>query len=858
MIAYPEITQEMQRKSASPPTTRAEAKEQNVPRRSIKDYAGMGGRAIIQGLGDLGEMAQTANPLVALSRGAASILPEGKVKQVVQAFGPNANVLAEEASNRLKLAKAETAKERLAAAALRGATGSIVPGGGAKALVSAALSGATSGLAGEGARQLNLGPAGEVIASVAGGFTPSALRGVKELGGVGKSFIGNADERAGRAFHANVTDRQAAIAELERQRTAVPGSKPTSAELAGDTGLAAFERDRAVTAVTDRRAANAQARTQAAGRTIGEAGDVAAVPALGTRVAQREQARIQADLARQQAAHEAAVARADQESDVATRAAQRQKDVALKQATDDFERAQTAAREGVGSATDVEAAGIRLRTLAEGAYSKIKADTKTLYDKLAPWQEKVVRIKDATLDSIFKESDVIFGSGASPAKVELRKIMDEFVAQAARAKAGGVQTTAKFVTNMDKRLADFAGNMRSTGAENQAAFANKVRSLIDSEIRPQMGPRFNKAYDAAKGSRAKQGELFESTDNVLTKILAKEDFGRYATSDINLPGKLVVKQSDGGNVANRMIAAVGEEASEPLVREQVRRLIDDGKLTAKNVGDFKEALSRYPKVEAHVENLFATEAAHTGRIKGIETAQEANIAAVKAEQAKRVKDITTSTKPVPLPDEFSGTSLGKVAGATDTAQNQISSMLAGNKKEAFKSLLDDVRKEGDPEAAEGLRRALAEHVKTGGGTAKRDAANNIIPDNDRTLRSLEQVLDNSGDALVPAQREALEAIRAELGRTSFVKGAGVPTGHSTRIGTIPGKAITARLIRFALEHATNQKKVDKLIVDALLDPKEAARLLKRPTAARKARMLRSLRGGAIGTSIGVQQALEGQ
>jgi len=86
LIAYPEITQSMQQKAA-PPTTRAEAKEQNVPRRTLKDYLGLGGRAGIQGVGDIAEMAQMVNPLVAISRTAAKYLPEGKAKRIAQALG---------------------------------------------------------------------------------------------------------------------------------------------------------------------------------------------------------------------------------------------------------------------------------------------------------------------------------------------------------------------------------------------------------------------------------------------------------------------------------------------------------------------------------------------------------------------------------------------------------------------------------------------------------------------------------------------------------------------------------------------------------------------------------------------------
>jgi len=793
MIAYPEITQDMQRKAA-PPTTRAEAKEQNVPRRSLKDYAGMGGRAVMQGLGDLGEMAQMVNPLVAISRTAAKYLPEGKAKLIAQSLGPDVNVLAERGADALKLAKAETAKEKLATAALRGATGSIVPGGGAKALVSAALSGAASGLGGEGARQLELGPAGEIAGSVIGGFAPSGLRGVKELTGLGKSYVGNASERAAKALQANVTNRPAAVAELERQRMAVPGSRPTSAELAGDTGFAALERDRLSTAITDRRAANAQARTTAAGEAIGEAGDVAAVPALGGRVAAREQARIQADLARQEADRATALGRA---------------------------------KEDISPVTERADVGSDLRGDIEGEYEAAKQVTKTKYENPILSAEHPVRFDKTLHADITNDMYKYYGNAKGDPPKGVQKILEDTLNWSKLQRSGKELTNTSVIANVDQRLADFAGEMTMRGRKTEAAFANRIRQTLDNNIADQMPADFKAALADAKAARNEQGLRFEDPEvNPVAKAIAENRYNRAKVSDVELPEKLIKRGTAGGTAAQALVRAVGRDVSEPRVRAVVRDLVDTGKLTPDTLKDFQYLLKEYPDIEKHVKQLHLTDEMH--QVKALE-------------------------------DTFKGTALGKVgAGAEGGAQKQISSMLVNNNGAAFKNLLDDVRKEGDPDALGGVRLALAEHVKTGGGTAKRDAANNIIPDNDRTLRSLEQVLTNSGDALAPAQREALEAIRTELGRTSFVKGAGVPTGHTTKIGTIPGKAITARMIRFVLEHATNLKQVDRLIETALLDPKEAARLLKRPTQARKARMLRALRGGAIGTTMGLQQTTETQ
>ena len=141
-----------------------------------------------------------------------------------------------------------------------------------------------------------------------------------------------------------------------------------------------------------------------------------------------------------------------------------------------------------------------------------------------------------------------------------------------------------------------------------------------------------------------------------------------------------------------------------------------------------------------------------------------------------------------------------------------------------------------PEAMDGVRRVLADHMAGAGPAKKRYGPDSdVVPNTANNLAAIDTVLERGSQFLTDDQHQILTALKKEMASAEFAKTGGVRNVEEdiSHTGVPTKSAWVARTIRFALQHATNQNKVDALIQKAILDPKEASDMLKRPTPDRK-------------------------
>lgn len=139
-----------------------------------------------------------------------------------------------------------TPGEQLASAGISGASGALAGGGasGAVGAIRAGVSGLTSGLASEGAKQAGFGKWAQIAAGLVGGLTPSALEGAGHLAtSIARPVTRSGQQQiASNVMASQASDPQAAAANLDAAVPIVPGSARNTGEASQDIGLLALEK----------------------------------------------------------------------------------------------------------------------------------------------------------------------------------------------------------------------------------------------------------------------------------------------------------------------------------------------------------------------------------------------------------------------------------------------------------------------------------------------------------------------------------------------------------------------------------------------------------------------------------------
>lgn len=516
------------------------------PARSLGDYAKGAGRSVLQGLGDVADMADYLSPL-------------GTIKAVGNAISPglfrsNGDQLTE-AADSMGLPVASTDNERLAASTVRGATAAAVPIGGEVSLGKTALmaaSGASSGASGEVARQSGAGPIGQTVASLAGGGIVAAPAILKAAGGkvAAGSFLSKPETNASIALKDAAYNPAQALENVRARPLPTPETAPTLAEVAKDPGLAAFQRSKRSTAIVEQERSNALARGQTVEQTAG-LGNPGAVQ----------------DMAQTQAA--------------------------------DSAQGVVAGREAIGPQMDRMDSGAQIRDQFDTAHNQARTRTSAAYNDPALSADPTpITLTNSFHDDVGQALKPFYGDGTAPMSPELQAIVDDL--------RGPDATSARF-GNIDKRLADFSAGVRARGGANtEAGAADSLRAVIESHAGDMLPPEQIAALRQAKATRLQQGQTFEQGN--AAEAMATKPYGEPKLDNVELPPALVKGGPVGGATVDRLSAAVGPEATEATVRAELRRVADSGEIqNPKQVQalqkKYGETLARFPGLKADFERL---------------------------------------------------------------------------------------------------------------------------------------------------------------------------------------------------------------------------------------------------------------
>jgi len=198
-----------------------------------------------------------------------------------------------------------------------------------------------------------------------------------------------------------------------------------------------------------------------------------------------------------------------------------------------------------------------------------------------------------------------------------------------------------------------------------------------------------------------------------------------------------------------------------------------------------------------------------------------------------------------------GSTVGTVSKPVDAAHiisKLVSEPGSGPKMELFINQISH-----DPVAMAGARKALAQHIDKF--TLKTDdfnATGDRIPKGTKAINAIDSVLERGGPLLDDTQKTVLAQIRQELTNVEYARKAGKERKVEFTDRSLPGSAVVARGIRFLMAHFTNKNKVDTLLHSAIMDPKIAAEMLKRPSPNRLNRLKRTIGAAGRGAVLAAQ------
>lgn len=693
--------------------------------------------------------------------------------------------LAGKGSDAAGLHRPASARERFASSAVSGATGAVIPVAGAETAISRAssplvkavlgatrsrpvlqaVSGGTSAVASQGAAEMGAPPWAQTAVGMATGL---AFPGVHAAATEGLAGIydrvnpARAPVQAAREVQTAATRPNAAAAAIRSAPRPVRGVQPTMAETARDPGLAALQRSRPSPELAERQGSNAVARTQAVVRASG-AGDPQNI---------------------QTAAQETGTA-------IGEEAAQ--------------------ARTAIGPVADRVETSDAARQAFEASHAEAKARTNAAYNAPALTTLHPVDIPKPVFEQIAAHADDFYGDGGGMMPERLRSIIDDVSAPGA---------TNRTFTNIDRRLADFAGESRISGRNRDASFADSIRGTLDAHVAQTMPQEYRDALSAAKRTRAEQGRVFET--GPVASAMARDQFGNSMTGPAELPSRIVRPGPAGGDAATALTESTSPATAEAATRQELRRIIDEkGAETGAQVHAlrvrYSEAASRFPTLAS---------------------------------------DLSAAEERAALNDAYRASPMGKMADPNVDPATEVGSMLT--RKDGGRQLALLTNQIGDnPPALAGMRNAIGRYVEDASAGGGVDANGTTIPDPGKARTAVRTVLDRAGGALSDRQRVVLNRVYDELNGANFADGAsrqGAPAAGgdvSVLAKAVPGGRTLRATIGVLLASLTNASQVQKLVSRAILDPDFAAELLTKATPDRvanaRAKLAAGAQGGAMGT-----------
>ena len=734
-----------------------------------------------------------------------------------------------------------------------------------------ALAGMAGGIGGAGAAQL-------------AGATAKAF---PKMGSAAFEYMRpsfNPEAEAARRFADKTIDRRAALDAIEgADRELVPGSKPTTFELTGDTGIGQQQRQaetRAPDRFLERRGEQATAR-QAALEGVAPSGDPMEVTALLKRQL--------ADLeAQETAAIAKAEARARQAND---RLGGNQSPEAygrlLRQYTQEAKDAARAARNQVYDAVDPDGTLNAVATGVRDTAGEITKETTRPLAK-APEGDLAAILQDvANIDDVIPFSDL--------------RTLDTRVGDAVRAemRTNGETNTWRLLSQLKGSVLDAIND----AAENQAKYeasapARSAGDSFEARVRAALG------IDAERGALTPNLTREDVAGLKTAKAVNKEYMETFREGPV---GEALKLDKGAGNYKISFDAQVGPkffraggtgfEAAQAFLRAAGK---DERAVSTMNDYIVSKAFeaSRDPKTGLVDPEKFASwKAKHENALRAFPEAQKtlatsARVSDAAAEVTARSRDAIEAAQKSALAD---------VIGAKDP--EAVAKTVGGIfGKTNGPAIMRDLARavQGNPDAQRGLRRAVADHIRTKflsvieEGTSEANKINSanfqkFVRDK---MRTLEQVFDREQISSLQALADDLHRFNRSVsgsglsGRPTtaqdlsptiqkgqsywgnLVKGGGAVLapiaggyGGQAALGTVGALAgftsvVAAEIL--AGMRAAGMKKVDDLLTEALLNPDLARKLLMAAPTKATPGAARSVSEGIANTLItGAKQPIQG-
>ncbi len=442
-------------------------------------------------------------------------------------------------------------------------------------------------------------------------------------------------------------------------------------------------------------------------------------------------------------------------------AQQRARDVA-REATQAAQARVVQAGGRIGPITDRLASGGYAREAFDNAYRGAKARSSEAYSANALQNPQPIEIPaEYFAQDLRSAADAFYGDGGGEIPGALARIIDD---------AAAPDATTRTLTNIDRRLADFAGQSRMAGGNSDAAFADRLRISL-SDFADRAAPsEYRDALRNAKAVRAEQGRVFETRD--LPRAFARDQYRNPLVGDTSIPQRLLRPGAAGGDTADSLIAAVGPEQAEAVIRQELRRQVDEmANVTPASAEGlsvrYGDLLQRFPALRADIRELGRTAAGAADAMRAESlagrpgsTAIERGAAAI-GKSAQEIEREVASLSASDLPQYGQGYLNGladnlerRVAGGdkvntllgTPRKQKAVSGMFGGGRN--FQRFTDTL-------ADEATANETYRSIMTGSPSADRLAADAGVTD----LSLLEDV---GGKALKGAANGGLAGAFAEL------------------------------------------------------------------------------------------------
>jgi hypothetical protein len=319
------------------------------------------------------------------------------------------------------------------------------------------------------------------------------------------------------------------------------------------------------------------------------------------------------------------------------------------------------------------------------------------------------------------------------------------------------------------------------------------------------------------------------------RALATNRFGSATLDDARVPGALVPAGPTGSTAAQRLQQVAGAEQAETVARGELRRALegagDNSRGIAAVTDRFAETLRSYPSL---------------------------------------ARDVTAAQEAAAFAERFARSPLAR-AGASDPVATVGQIMRQQDGGRELRRLVGQVSNSAP--AAAGLRRAMAGYVENAS-AAGFDANGAPMVRNAELQKAVSNVLDRTRDTgiLSREQRNVLLNVRLEAKRQQFAATANRTPGSDTARnaetwgrfvnvvlqGAGGAKVSAAKtLLDAAISVVGRADAVRQLTVEAMLDPKLAADLLRVPTPDRVRSLGERMQGYSTGAITGAAGGNEG-